>query len=93
MDISKKFQETLAIAVQEVERDLSLPGNSLVDGTPPPVIIQPKTQFNGTVRLDRNFMVRIDTKHLKHSRELLLRKRLADKEQLINELLCSSSID
>ena len=74
------MEAILEKALQEVERDL--PGNSSVDSTP----VESKWPLVGKVQLDRNFLAGVHNKHLKHSRERLLRKCIAEQNRLIEML-------
>ena len=71
----------------EVERDPSLPNNSLVDGTSSPKISREVRLKEMEVRLEQNFMARVSDRHIQHSRELLLRKKLAKQEEDISILV------
>ena len=73
-------------AVLEVERDSSLPANSLVDATPLPEIKDKITLKTLEVRLDPQFMATIPAKYLHHSKELRLRKKVAEQEKTISLL-------
>ena len=78
MEYDREFEASISHALREVEKDLSLPGNSLVDETP-----LPKSMV---VLLDQNFMARIPDNLIKHSRELKLRKRFAEQDETISLL-------
>ena len=71
----------------EVERDLSLPNNSLVDSTPLPKISGEVRLKKMEVRVDQNFMARVPEKHIRHSAELKLRKQIAKQDETISLFL------
>ena len=73
-------------AMLEVERDLSLPANSLVDATPLPEMKEKVTLKTLEVRLDPHFMATIPAKYTHHSKELRLRKKVAEQEKTISLL-------
>ena len=73
-------------AMLEVERDLSLPANSLVDATPLPEMKEKVTLKTLEVRLDPHFMATIPAKYTHHSKELRLRKKVAKQEKTISLL-------
>ena len=73
-------------ATLEVERDLSLPANSLVDATPLPEMKEKVTLKTLEVRLDPHFMATIPAKYTHHSKELRLRKKVAEQEKTISLL-------
>ena len=73
-------------AMLEVERDLSLPANSLVDATPLPEMKEKVTPKTLEVRLDPHFMATIPAKYTHHSKELPLRKKVAEQEKTISLL-------
>ena len=87
MEYDKDFDETTSQALLEVERDLSLPSNSLVDGTPSPKISGEVKLKEMEVCLDQNFMARVPEKHIRHSKELVLRKRVAEQQETIALLM------
>ena len=74
-------------ALREVERDLSLPNSSLVDKTPLPKIRDGVRLKTMEVQLDQNFMARVPDNLIKHSRELRLRKWIAEQDETISLLL------
>ena len=87
MEFDPELQFAITEAMLEVERDLSLPSNSLVNNTS---FIEMKQDVRGRqlkVRLDRHFLEKVPNKHLQHTKELLLRKQLAEKETTISLLL------
>ena len=73
-------------AMLEVERDLSLPANSLVDATPLPEMKEKVTLKTLEVRLDPHFMATIHAKYIHHSKELCLWKKVAKQEKTISLL-------
>ena len=82
-----EFETAFTCAMLEVERDLSLPTNSLVNATP---LTEIKEEVKGRkleVRLDPHFQANVSKKHLQHSKELILRRQLAVKEKTISQLL------
>ena len=86
MEYDKELDFLISQALLEVERDLSLPNNSLVDATPLPNISKEVKLKELEVRLDQDFMARVPEKLIKHSKELVLRKRVAEKEEAITLL-------
>ena len=87
MEYDKQLEASISQAFREVERDLSLPGNSLVDETPLPKISGGVKRKKMMVLLDRNFMSRVPDRCIKHSRELKLRKRVAEQDETISLLM------
>ena len=73
-------------AMLEVERDLSLPTNSLVDATPLPEMKEKVTLKTLEVRFDPQFLATVPAKHIQHSKELRLRKKVAEQEKTISLL-------
>ena len=71
-------------AMLEVERDMSPPNNSLVDETPLPKIREGVRLKTMEVQLDQTFMARVPDNLIKHSRELKLRKTVAEQEETIS---------
>ena len=86
MDRDQQTELWIERALGEVERDLSLPNNSLVDETPLPKIREGVRLKTMEVQLDQNFMARVPNNLIKHSRELKLRKRVAEQEETISLL-------
>ena len=84
MEYDKELETSISQALREVERDLSLPNNSLVDETPLPKMRDGVTM---EVQLDQNFMSRVPDNLIKHSRELKLRKRVAEQDETISLLM------
>ena len=85
--MDKQLEATISQAFREVERDLSLPGNSLVDETPLPKITEQVRLKSMVVLLDRNFMTRVPDKLIRHSRELKLHKKIAEQQETISLLM------
>ena len=86
MEYDKQLEASISQAFREVERDLSLPGNSLVDETPLPKISGGVKRQKMMVLLDRNFMTRVPDKLIRHSRELKLHKKIAEQQETISLL-------
>ena len=87
MEFDPELQSTITEAMLEVERDLSLPTNSLVNNTSFTEMKQDVRGRQLKVWLDRHFLTKVPNKHLQHSKELLLRRQLAKKEKTISLLL------
>ena len=87
MDYDKQLEASISKAFREVERDLSLPGNSLVDETPLPKITGQVRLKSMVVLLDRNVMTRVPDNLIRHSKELKLRKRVAEQDETISLLM------
>ena len=87
MEFDPELQSAITEAILEVERDLSLPTNSLVNNTSFTEMKQDVRGRQLKVRLDRHFLAKVLNKHLQHSKKLLLRKQLAEKEKTISLLL------
>ena len=87
MEYDKQLEAFISQALREVERDLSLPGNSLVDETPLPKISGEVKLKSMVVQLDRNFMARVPDNLIRHSRELKLLKRVAEQDETISLLI------
>ena len=85
MEFDPELQSAITEAMLELERDLSLPTNSLVNNTSFTEMKQDVRGRQLKVRLDRHFLAKVPNKQ--HSRELLLRKQLAKKEKTISLLL------
>ena len=81
-----KLEAFITQAMLEVERDLSLPANSLVDATPLPEMKEKVTLKTLEVRLDPHFMATIPAKYIHHSKELRLWKKVAKQEKTISLL-------
>ena len=86
MDYEKQLEASISKALREVERDLSLPNNSLVDETPLPKISGGVKRKKIMVLLYRNFMTRVPDKLIRHSRELKLHKKIAQQQETISLL-------
>ena len=65
MECDKNFD--VSEALLEVEKDLSVPSNSLVDGTPSPKISREVRLKKMKIFLDQNFMARVPEKYIRHS--------------------------
>ena len=87
MDLDQQTELWIKRALGEVERDFSLPNNSLVDETPLPKIREGVRLKTMEVQLDQNFMARAPDNLIKHSREPKLRKRVAEQEETISLLM------
>ena len=87
MDLDQQTQLWIERALGEVERDPSLPTNSLVVGTPLPKtsgVVRLKTL---EVRLEKHFLSKVDDRKIAHSKQLRLLKEMAIKDELNEELL------
>lgn len=87
MEFDPELQSAITEAMFEVKRDLSLPTNSLVNNTSFTEMKQDARGRQLKVWLDRHFLAKVPNKLLQHSKELLLRKQLAEKEKTISLLL------
>jgi len=87
MEHDKDLEALISQALLEVERDLSLPNNSLVDSTPLPKISGEVRLKKMEVRVDQNFMARVPEKHIRHSTELKLQKQIAEQDETISLFL------
>ena len=87
MEYDKELEASISKALREVERDLSLPNNSLVDDTPAQRNSGGVKRKKMVVLLDRNFMARVPDNLIKHSRELKLCKRVAEQDETISLLM------
>ena len=84
--MNDELEAFITQAMLEVERDLSLPAHSLVDATPLPEMKEKVTLKTLEVRLDPKFMATIPVKYTHHSKELRLRKKVAEQEKTISLL-------
>ena len=84
MECDKQLETSISQALLQVERDLSLPNNSLVDETPLPKIREGVRLKTMEVQLDQNVMARVPENVIQHSRELKLRKRVAEQDETIS---------
>ena len=84
MEYNKELEASIPQALREDERNLSLPNNSLVDETPLLRIRDGVKLKTMEVQLDQNFMARVPDNLIKHSRELKLRKRVAEQDETIS---------
>lgn len=87
-----ELETAITYAMLEVQRDLSLPTNSLVNGTPLSVIKEEVKGRKLEVWLDPHFLANVPKKHLQHLKELILRKQLAVKEKTISQLLNTTEL-
>jgi len=87
MEYDKDLEVLISQALLKVERDLSLPNNSLVDSMPLPKISGKVRLKKMEVRVDQNFMARVPEKHIRHSTELKLRKLIAEQDETISLFL------
>ena len=87
MEYDKQLEAFISQALREVERDLSLPGNSLVDETPLPKISGEVKLKSMVVLLDRNFITRVPDNLIRHSKELKLHKKIAEQQETIALLM------
>ena len=89
--VNDELEAFITQAMLEVERDLSLPANSMVDATPLPEMKEKVTLKTLEVRLDPQFMATIPVKYTHHSKELRLRKKVAEQEKTV--LLLTSTLE
>ena len=87
MEYDKELEASISQAFREVERDLSLPSNSLVDEIPLPKISGEVRLKSMVILLDRNFITRVPDNLIRHSKELKLRKRVAEQDETISLLM------
>ena len=87
MEQNKELETLISQAFFEEERDLSLPSNSFVCGMPWPKISREVRLKKEEVLSDRQFMARVPEKLTRHSKELILRKRVAEPEETISLLM------
>ena len=86
MEYDKELDALISQALREVERDLSLPCNSLVDNTPAHRRGREVKSEKMVVLLDQNFMARLPENVIQHSRELKLQKKIAEQKETISLL-------
>ena len=86
MEYNKDLEAFTSKALREVERDLSLPNNSLVDETPLPKVREGVRLKTMEVQLDQNFMARVPENVIQQSRELKLHKKIAEQQETISLL-------
>ena len=84
MEYDKQLEAFISQALREVERDLSLPGNSLVDETPLPKISGGVRLKPMVVLLNQILMASVPDNLIRHSKELKLRKSVAEKDKTIS---------
>ena len=87
MEYNKELEALISQALLEVERDPFHINNSLVDGTPSPKINRKVRLKKMKVRLDQNVLARVPDRCIQHSRELKLRKKVAEQEETIALLM------
>ena len=87
MEYDKQLEATISQALREVERDLSLPGNLLVGEILLPKITGQVRIKSMVVLLDRHFIARVPDNLTRHSRELKLRKGVAEQDETISLLM------
>ena len=87
MDYDKQLEASISKAFREVERDLSLPNNSLVDATPAQRRGREVKREKMVVLLDQNFVARVPENVIRHSKELKLRKKIAEQQEKIALLI------
>ena len=83
----QQLEGTISQALREVERDLSLPGNLLVDETPLPKTTGQVRLKSMVVLLDPDFMTRVPDNLIRHSKEFKLRKRVAEQDETSSLLM------
>ena len=92
MECDKQLETSNSQALLEVEKDLFLPHNMLVDTlSKDHKPYRPERKKSLRVFLDKNFMARVPEKHIQHSKELKLRKRVAEQDETI--LLLINAMD
>ena len=84
MEYDKELEAFISQALREVERDLSLPGDSLVDETPLPKISGGARLKPMVVLLNQILMASVTDNLIRHSKELKLRKSVAEKDKTIS---------
>lgn len=89
MECDKDFNNTISQAFLEVERHVSLPKNSLFHGIWLPKISREVRLKKMEVRLDQNVLARVSEKPIRHSKELVIRKRVTEQEETISLLMNS----
>ena len=84
MEFDKDFDAVILQALLEVERDLSLPTNSVINTLPHDTIPPPLEKNKSlSVCLDQNLMEDVFDELIRHSRELIRCKRIAVQERTI----------
>ena len=86
MEYDKELEASISKALRELEKDLSIPGKSLVDDTPAQRSSGEVKRKKMVVLLDQNFMARVPENVIQHLRELKLRKRVAEQDETISLL-------
>ena len=87
MEYDKEHEALISQALREVEKDLSLPGNSLVDDRPAQRSSGEVKRKKMVVLSDQNFMARVPENVIQHSRQLKLRKKIAEQQETISLLM------
>ena len=82
----KELEALNSQALREVEKDLSLSGNSLVDDTPAQRSSGKVKRKKMVVLLERNFMARVPENVIQHLRELKLCKKISEQQETISLL-------
>ena len=85
---SDKQLEKISQALLQVEKDLFLPHNALIDTlSKHHKPYRSEREKSLRVVLDKHFMARVPDNLIKHSRELKLQKRVAEREETISLLV------
>ena len=84
--MDKELDVLISQVLREVEKDLSLRSNSLVDDTPAQRSSGEVKRKKIVVCLDRNVMARVRENVIQLSRELRLRKKIAEQQDIISLL-------
>ena len=88
MERNKELETSISQALLQVEKDLFLPQNTLVGTLPKDHSpYRPEKKKSLRVFLDQNFMARVPDRCVKHSRELKLRKKIAEQQEKISLLM------
>ena len=85
--MDKELDALISRALREVERDLSLPCNSLVDDMPAQRRGREVKCEKMVVLLDQNFMARVPENVIRHSKELKLHKKVSEQQEKIALLM------
>ena len=87
MEYDKELEASISQALLQVEKDLFLPHNTMVHTVPKDhKPYRPERKKSLRVFLDQNFMARVPDNLIKHSKELKLRKRVAEQDETISLL-------
>ena len=84
LEFDKDFEAVILQAILEVERDFSLPTNSLINTLP-----EKEKKESLSVYLDENFLADFSDKLIRHSRELVFHKSCGTREDNNNPDGCS----